>query len=63
MLGTPVPRHRIEYPDSYPGDEPQRRCPDIRKAQLQLGYRPAIDLRTGLERFFAWTRENYTGEG
>ncbi len=63
VIGRPVPRHRIEYPDSYPGDEPQRRCPDIRKAQLQLGYRPEVDLRTGLRRFFDWTAENYTGNG
>ena len=52
----------IEYPDSYPGDEPMRRCPDIRKAALQLGYKPKIDIDEGLKRFFAWTNDVYTGE-
>ena len=33
--------HRlIEHPDTYPADEPQRRCPDITKARLQVGYEP-----------------------
>ncbi|NRA64530.1 MAG: NAD-dependent epimerase/dehydratase family protein [Pseudobacteriovorax sp.] len=50
----------IEYPDSYPADEPNRRCPDIRKAQLQLGYDPQVSLSQGLRRFFDWALENYS---
>ncbi len=61
VLGRPVPHRRIEYPDSYPADEPQRRCPDITKARLQLGYRPRVHLEEGLRRFFAWTSQNYAG--
>ena len=30
---------------SYPADEPMRRCPDIRKAALQLGYTPRVAPR------------------
>ena len=52
----------IEYPDSYPADEPSRRCPDIRKARTQIGYNPNVDLNEGLRRFFSWTDEIYTGE-
>jgi len=52
----------MEYPDSYPGDEPMRRCPDIRKAILQLGFEPQIDIDEGLKRFFSWTNEVYTGQ-
>ncbi len=52
----------IEYPDSYPADEPMRRCPDIRKARLQLGYDPSISLEDGLRRFFSWTDTVYTGK-
>ena len=26
----------IDYPDSYPADEPNRRCPDILKAKFRL---------------------------
>ena len=52
----------IEYPDSYPADEPMRRCPDIRKAQLQLKYDPRVPLEEGLRRFLSWTDRAYTGE-
>ena len=49
----------IDYPDSYPSDEPNRRAPDIKKANTQLGYNPRISLDEGLSRFFKWTDENY----
>ncbi len=61
-LGREVAHTLIEYPDSYPADEPNRRCPDIKKARLQIGYEPKVDITTGLTRFFSWTDENYTGE-
>jgi len=61
-LGRAVPLQLIEYPDSYPADEPLRRCPDIRKARLQLGYNPVVGLEEGLRRFLAWTEENYTAQ-
>ena len=61
VLGRAVERNVIEYPDSYPADEPNRRSPDIRKARLQLGYAPAVDLDEGLKRFLAWSDSNYTG--
>jgi len=35
--------HRAE-----PEDDPQRRCPDIRRAQEWLGWRPEVALRDGL---------------
>ncbi len=62
VLGRQVPHHVIEYPDSYPADEPNRRCPDIRKARLQLGYAPEVDLDEGLRRFLTWADGVYTGE-
>jgi UDP-glucuronate decarboxylase len=61
VLGRPVAHNVIEYPDSYPADEPLRRCPDIRKARLQLKYEPRVTLEDGLRRFLAWTDQNYTG--
>ncbi len=51
----------VEYPDSYPADEPNRRAPDIRKARLQLDYSPAVDLDDGLKRFLDWSDTVYTG--
>jgi len=61
VLGRPLDYNVIEYPDSYPADEPMRRCPDIRKARLQIGYDPVVDLDEGLRRFLAWTDASYTG--
>jgi UDP-glucuronate decarboxylase len=62
VLGKPLDYNVIEYPDSYPADEPMRRCPDIRKARLQLGYDPVVGLEEGLRRFLAWTDATYTGQ-
>ena len=61
-LGRSVDHDLIEHPDSYPADEPMRRCPDIRKARLQLDYDPKVDLQTGLGRYLAWTDRAYTGD-
>jgi UDP-glucuronate decarboxylase len=61
VLGRPMPYNVIEYPDSYPADEPMRRCPDIRKARLQLKYEPSVSLEEGLRRFLSWTDQVYTG--
>ncbi|UWU89967.1 NAD-dependent epimerase/dehydratase family protein [Bradyrhizobium sp. CB1015] len=35
----------------YLTHNPNRRCPNIKKARTKLGYDPAIDVRTGIERF------------
>jgi UDP-glucuronate decarboxylase len=40
----------IEYPKTYPKDEPQRRMPDLTKIRRGLGFQPRVDLRTGLAR-------------
>ncbi len=61
VLGKSVAHNIIEYPDSYPADEPNRRSPEIRKASLQLGYAPAVSLDEGLRRFLAWSDSTYTG--
>ena len=60
IIGKEAKYDLMEYPDSYPGDEPMRRCPDISKAQSQLGYEPIVNLDNGLKRFFDWAKEAYT---
>lgn len=55
-----LPIEVIPYPSSYPEDEPNRRCPDISRAKTVLGYEPSISLDTGLERFFLWSKKNYS---
>lgn len=62
VLGHAIKHSVVEYPDSYPADEPNRRCPDITKARLQLGFEPTIGLDEGLTRFFKWTKGVYTGD-
>ncbi|MDP6172754.1 MAG: NAD-dependent epimerase/dehydratase family protein [Rhodospirillales bacterium] len=61
VVGREVPHNVIEHPDSYPADEPNRRCPDIRKAELQLDYIPQVELDDGLSRFFTWADKFYAG--
>ena len=36
------------YPNEYPNNEPQRRCPDISKAKKEFGYSPKYDFEQGL---------------
>ncbi len=59
---TSVKFNIVEYPDSYPADEPNRRAPDIRKAKVQLDYELKVDLDEGLERFLSWANKAYVGE-
>jgi len=60
VMGRPLKIELVTYPESYPADEPQRRCPDIRKAAEELGYQPAVSLHEGLARFMRWAQEQYT---
>lgn len=57
--GLPVKANVTEHPDTYPADEPQRRCPDITKARMQVKYEPTVGLDDGLRRFFTWARGAY----
>ena len=54
----------IPYPENYPAGEPQRRCPDLTKAELHLAYKAAVSLRDGLARFIDWcrTQEMYVAQ-
>jgi UDP-glucuronate decarboxylase len=61
VAGNHVEYRIADYPDGYPSNEPQRRCPDIRKAELQLGYEPKVVLEEGLRRFLSWTDRVYSG--
>ncbi len=59
ILGDKVLFETVNYPDDYPADEPNRRCPDINKAQTQLGFAPQITLDVGLSRFLNWADKAY----
>jgi UDP-glucuronate decarboxylase len=62
VLDYKIPYEIIGYPDEYPANEPNRRCPDIQKARTHLGYEPRVSLEDGLKRFLSWTDMNYIGE-
>lgn len=49
----------VEYPSTYPQDEPKRRCPDLTKIKTNLGYKPSVDLKQGLSRVIKWYKEEY----
>lgn len=42
----------------YLTDNPQRRCPVIKKAKTELDYNPTIDIDTGLLKSMYWYSEN-----
>ncbi len=62
ILGKQVNFNIVDYPDSYPADEPNRRCPDILKAKRQIRYQPKIEIDEGLSRFMKWSDSVYTGK-
>jgi len=62
IIGRKVEKELMDYPETYPGDEPSRRCPDISKAKDQLGYSPEISVEEGLKRYLDWADEVYTGD-
>lgn len=61
-LGKKIDIERVDYPETYPADEPNRRCPNIGKAQSDIGYGPKVNLHEGLKRFFNWAEAVYVGD-
>jgi UDP-glucuronate decarboxylase len=47
---------------AYLVDNPNRRCPDIRKAREQLGYAPSVLIDDGLRRALIWYHHNRTAD-
>lgn len=59
LLGNRIKPKRKNYPENYPGGEPQRRCPDLTKIKTQLKYSPKVDLKTGLTQTIHWFKKTY----
>lgn len=47
------------YPNTYPGDEPLRRCPDISKLKELTGFSADVDLADGVNKYLAWANKNF----
>ena len=47
----------------YLVDNPNRRCPDIRKARAELDFKPSVGLEDGLRRMMTWYAANQTAAG
>lgn len=60
QLGMPRVKITVQKnpDDKYLVDNPERRCPDIKKARELLGYEPKVGLEEGLMRTLAWYRDN-----
>lgn len=54
-------QYKFVEPSSVYVDEPLRRCPDITKAVNEIGYFPKVSLERGIEDFFGWSEQVYTG--
>ena len=59
VWGSEIKKAFVEHPDVYPGDEPVRRCPDLKKANIHLGYQPTVTLIEGLSRSINWASKHY----
>ena len=48
VIGEKVDFKLVEYPDSYPQDEPNRRLPSLKKIRKELSYSPKTTIEEGL---------------
>lgn len=49
----------IDYPDSYPADEPNRRCPKTIKAKKDLNFEAKISLEEGISNYLYWCKKKF----
>lgn len=59
ILNNGTKPRRKNYPTHYPAGEPMRRCPDLTKIKTEVGYKPKIDLKTGLKKSVVWFKSEY----
>jgi len=75
-LGNPVENTILEFAEKIititdsksaiihkplPQDDPKQRCPDISLASEKLGWRPTVDLETGLKTTAAYFAARLSG--
>lgn len=55
-------KYAVSEDSQYLTHNPQRRCPVITKAKLELGYNPTVSLEEGIKRSLIWYKENQYAE-
>ena len=59
VLGEKVNYKLVNYPESYPQDEPSRRLPSLEKIKRDLNYRPSITIEEGLLKTFNLVKDEF----
>lgn len=54
--------HEVSADTDYLVDNPNRRCPIIKKAREELGYDPKVGVEDGLRRSLIWYKDNSKAE-
>ena len=49
----------VDYPSSYPEDEPNRRCPDTNKSSDHLGFNSQVSLEDGIKNYLSWCQTEF----
>ena len=62
LFGGSIQVQMIDYPDSYPADEPKRRCPDLEKIRYELNFEPRVGIHKGLKRTLDWFESAFSRE-
>lgn len=58
--GTSEVKFKQSEDKDYTVDNPQRRCPDLKKARTLLNYEPKIGIKEGLKRIYEWYTQEYS---
>ncbi len=59
VINEKVKFNLVEYPDSYPQDEPNRRLPSLHKIKSDLFYNPTISLEEGLLKTYNLVKDDF----
>ena len=59
VVGEKVNYKLVDYPDSYPQDEPSRRLPSLEKIKKELNYKPMITIKNGLFKTYQILKDEF----
>jgi len=59
VLGEKIDYNLVDYPKSYPQDEPNRRLPSIQKIKSDLSYNPNITIEEGLLKTYNLVKNDF----